>query len=332
MICEKCGGEVNISAGRCIKCGSYIDEGFNSATILRGLDKVVEEYGIGREEEENENLPELLARGTYRRKKVQEPFMPERPVPQHVPNPTMGLDDYMKLLGEEQPAQPAEEEQEEPAKPETQQTSEEPAKAETEAEMQTEPQPETEPQSESLPTQEPQSNAIAAVKTKAAAAVSAVTARIDKLTAPVSKWVMDKYHKRFPELKRAQRNPLWERIAILAGCAAVLVLVIMVVSSIASSIAPGVRGEWLIRETNTGERLTWVFSGTNEVEVRTYVDGESHVYQTGKYKKQRKNDHNLLTITYEDGKVIRLYYEVNKKSGIFTNVDSNQTAEYIRVG
>ena len=293
MLCEKCGGEINISAGRCIKCGEYLDDG-SAIRVLRGINELAEEYA-DKSEVQEEEVPELLSRGTFVRTEQVQENKPEI----KYNGPSLGMSEYMRLMGE---------------------SVEENTGAETDGQDISEDEPTAEAQTdETLP------------KLLQKGAVASVYEKADKLFSPISKRVLEAYHKRVPELKRVQHNSIWERIAVMVGCVALIAVIVMAVIWISSSIAPSVKGEWLIREMSDGEQLTWEFTAGGEVYVRAYENGESYVYQTGEYKKQRKNSHNMLTITYEDGKVTRLYYEIDKDTGTFTNVDSNKTAVYERI-
>ncbi|MBQ9993986.1 MAG: hypothetical protein IJP17_04680 [Clostridia bacterium] len=62
MKCNFCGGEVNLSVGRCIACGKEADESFG-VRIVHNISALADRYGIRVEEEEerdDEIVPELL--------------------------------------------------------------------------------------------------------------------------------------------------------------------------------------------------------------------------------------------------------------------------------
>ena len=328
MQCSFCGGEVNLSVGRCTKCGRMIDE-TSGIRLTRDIHELAERYGIKDEEEiqaEEEALPHLLH--VKKNRAAEEETTPEDTGIVHSQGPTLGRGDYERLLSADEDIREDEDR---------------PSYEDIRAER------------ERLRAEQPSAfdniwgKAYKFIKEKSAAAldklgVSGMGDRVKKrlrgsraAETAKSVWsltgerLVTLYNEKFPELKRVRRSTLKQRIfagiAIFVLAAAAVVLFV----SLASSIAPGIKGEWLITETGRGERLTWEFTGTGKVIVRTYTDGEPHVYRTGTYKKRRRNDHNMLTITYEDGTVTRLYYEVSRGTGTFTNVDSNRTAQYKRI-
>lgn len=323
MLCEKCGGEINLLAGRCIKCGEYLEDA-SSMLIVRGMDDLIEEYSVGEEgTEPAEDIPELLTAGTFRREKKR---APDEPQGARYSEPTLSAVDYQYLITGEMPEEEQENEPNEPRGAGRRYSADLGEDAGILEKI-------TGRILDGLARffgtiRSGVSRAVGAVK----GAIRKVYERVEKLLAPVSRRVLEVYHRRFPELKRAQRNSVWERIAVTLGCVAAAALVVMLVVWILSSIAPGVSGEWLVRDMDNGERLTWEFTVGGKVYIKNYVDGDSYIYESGTYEKHRKNGHNLLTITYDDGKITRLYYDISRKSGTFTNVDSNKSAEYKRIG
>lgn len=316
MQCEFCGGEVNLSIGRCTKCGRWVDAS-SDVRLTYDLGELAELYGIKSEEEKQEEieaLPELLKPNPNRREEKEEP--PRDTGIVYSQGPTLGREDYELLLeGEEDnPGQTGGQEDDVPVRRQA-------VKA---------------PFSERVT--EGFKNGIKKL-------LKAISRKLDeKGLRETSGYMLIKkawsmsgeklitlYNEKFPALKRVRQSTLKQKIIAAVLIAVFIIGIAALMISLAASIAPGVRGEWLITETGMGEKLTWEFTGTGKVIVRTYGSDGAHIYRTGTYKKKRRNDHNMLTITYEDGTVTRLYYEISRGVGTFTNVDSNRTAQYKRI-
>ena len=293
MVCIKCGGEIN-PAGRCTVCGA-LAETDSGASIVRGIDELAQHYGL-LVEEDAEALPTLFSgydnKMTRKAKVLQEAAEDTSDAPSG--NPTIGLSEYVKLLGvgsEQDITQTTAEGLERAAQLERTQNTET-------------------AQEDELPP---------------------VLRKIDSIIEKPADKVLELYHSRHPRPARAQqRSSSWERLMVAAAALAALVLLGLLAAVIYNSIAPEITGEWLISETAVGERLTIEFTKSHDVTVRVYND-EEHVYQTGSYRIRRSNGYNLLTINYDDGTERRLYYTLDHDSGTFTNVDTNNSDEYTRV-
>ena len=98
MQCSFCGGEVNLSVGRCTKCGRMIDE-TSGIRLTRDIHELAERYGIKDEEEiqaEEEALPHLLH--VKKNRAEEEETAPEDTGIVHSQGPTLGRGDYERLL------------------------------------------------------------------------------------------------------------------------------------------------------------------------------------------------------------------------------------------
>ena len=318
MQCSFCGGEVNLSIGRCTKCGRWLDES-SDVRIVRNVEELAKEYNIMSPEEkaqEAATLPALLVT-----KPPKEEFTEADDISAGLvrsEGPLLGRDDYERLMGVTLEQGIAAENGENTA--DAEQTHE-----------QEQPEYDT-PERQLVSSEDPLFILIVAtvrgaVKGFFGAIVDKlkhIMRRVDaKLSGRLDK-VLALYHKKVPQLKRAKQSTLTQRIILGAVMLVAAIGLVFAISAIAS-------GEWLITETGDGEQLTWEFTGSGKVTVRTYRDDVAHVYSTGTYKKKRQNEHNMLTITYEDGSTTRLYYDIHRRTGTFTNVDSNRTAEYKRI-
>ncbi len=369
MRCEKCGGEVNLSVGRCTRCGRPVDEELGGRLIY-DMDSLAERYEKRKEEivQEAESLPELFSTGqsdrfgsslpdnTDETDSARQNVIPRRGQSGYSTGivnsngPTLILSDYEKLmsLDDETPGDTERVDEDSAESPEPPAGELSAAKSTDDNTVITDIEEQaTDNDRKSIVNSAKQMTAkvkSAANKGRRAAAGKLNSAKgtvkaaaigclsgVEKRIAPYTDKVLKVYHEKFPQPKRVKSSPLFERIAVALAAVAALAVVVFLIVLIVSSIAPGVKGEWLITETAEGERLTWEFSVTGEVVVRAYVDDQSHIYRSGSYEKKRKNGHNLLTITYEDGDITRLYYEIKGKKGTFINVDSNETAEYTRI-
>lgn len=162
-------------------------------------------------------------------------------------------------------------------------------------------------------------------------AVGKVYDKIEKTVSPQLEKVVDAYHEHVPQLKRAKTSSRKEKLTALIVIVASLILIMIIGVYVSTLIPPNIKGEWLIEETGSGDMLTVEFTGGGDVIARIYSNGEEHIYREGEYKTRKKNGYNMLIIDYDDGEESRLYYTVTDDGCSFTNVDSNESADYIKL-
>lgn len=295
MYCVRCGGEINTATGRCIVCGTPADEG-KGVSIVRSIDELAEHYGLT-VQPETEALPSLFSeydsKLTRKAQVMQEAADDKKGGASG--NPTIGLSEYVKLLGvqSENEIGSAEEAQSEAAREE--------------------PKPSVpEPEEDELPP---------------------ILQKIDSIIEKPADKILEIYHSRHPRPARERRSAAMERLMVLAAATGAVIVLLIITAAIISSIAPDITGDWVITELPSGERLTIEFTRSREVYVKVYPDSgdEYQLYQTGRFKIRKSNGYNLLTINYDDGTERLLYYEIDKDSGTFTNVDTNNSGVYTRV-
>lgn len=302
MQCKYCGGEINLSVGRCIGCGRSVDDTAD-IRILHDLSALAEKYGLDPDSEKYDHAEQ----------KPEPENIDQRTEAQILPKdfksavkPGIELQTYYDLLGEQ--------------------------------DSEASPVPETEP--EEMPeVHEEESEEISgddgaqtpADQNSLRGKIENILDRVDSFSAPVTEQVRQWYNAKMPQLNRAKSSSKWERLAVtglmlLAGML-VVVIVMMIIASIPSSIS----GEWRVSDENARNMFTVEFSG-GEVTARVYgEDGEAHVYKKGTYDTSRKNGRDLLTIVYEDGSLSHLYYEISGRTGEFVNVDTGSSDTYRRV-
>ncbi len=304
MQCKYCGGEVNLSVGRCVGCGRFVDDTAD-VRILHDLGSLAEKYGLDPDSEKY-SVPE--------ERPVEQPqVMEQRTSAETMPrdvkaafSPGIELQTYYQLLGDEEPpsADPAEEtaDEENPAaeNSDSEETSAEPEKTQ----------------------------GMDAVRQK----VEELLDKVDAVTTPVTERVRQWYNAKMPELNRAKSSSKWERLAVVGIIIAAAAVLVVIISMIVSSIPTSVNGEWRVSDEDAINMFTVEFSG-GEVTARVYgEDGEAHIYKKGTYDTSRRNGRNLLTIEYEDGSLSHLYYEITGRAGEFVNVDTGSSDTYLRVG
>ncbi len=158
--------------------------------------------------------------------------------------------------------------------------------------------------------------------------------RLDGKTAPFLNKLLDKfYYKKAGKLKLKRSEGDAERRrarrVIWSVCGITAVLLICAVIFAASLFTDGITGEWIVSYDMSGKPsviMEFTTGGSAVVSVKS-EDGW-HVHKQGKYNTRRKNGHDMLTITYEDGTVSRLYYVINGRSGTFINVETNAEVVY----
>lgn len=158
--------------------------------------------------------------------------------------------------------------------------------------------------------------------------------KFDDKTSPVLNKFLDKfYYIKFKNLKRKQEdNPEEKRKVrkiIWSACCVMLVVAMCIVIFVASLFTDGVTGQWIVSYDVSGKpNIIMEFTAGGKALVSVKSDNNWYVHKQGTYKTQRKNGHDMLTITYEDGTVSRLYYVIDGKAGTFTNVETNVEVIY----
>jgi len=304
MQCKYCGGEVNLSVGRCVGCGRFVDDTVD-VRILHDLGSLAEKYGLDPDSEKY-SVPE-------ERPVEQSGVMEQRTSAETLPRdvkdkfkPGIELQTYYQLLGDEQ------------------QTDADAEKEHADEELQM---PETDEDAARVAkTDKPWS--ASAIRRKAEELLD----KVDAVTTPVTERVRQWYNAKMPELNRAKSSSKWERLAVVGIIIAAAAVLVVIISMIVSSIPTSVNGEWRVSDEDAINMFTVEFSG-GEVTARVYgEDGEAHIYKKGTYDTSRRNGRNLLTIEYEDGSLSHLYYEITGRAGEFVNVDTGSSDTYLRVG
>lgn len=181
-------------------------------------------------------------------------------------------------------------------------------------------------------------NAILAVKgfwqKKVHTKVSRFYHRLDQKTAPLLNPVLDRfYHMRFGHLKRriaeSDEEKSRARQKIWSVCGVIVVILLCAGIFVASLFTDEITGQWVVSyDINDKPNIVMEFTPGGNAIVSVKSEDGWHVHKQGKYKTQRKNGHDMLTITYEDGTVSRLYYEIEGRSGTFINVETNTEVVY----
>lgn len=158
--------------------------------------------------------------------------------------------------------------------------------------------------------------------------------KLDSATEDSVNHLLDKvYYNRFDNLKRQSLDNTNEKRNLRKGfwgtCAVLCAVMILASVLIISSLTDAVTGKWIVSyDTSNKPNIIMEFSAGNRASISVKADDGWHVHKKGKYKTQRKNGHDLLTITYDDGSVSRLYYVIKGKQGTFTNVETNAESVY----
>jgi len=300
MRCKRCGGVMDSVTGECLQCGFRLP--VEHVPVNRSIEELARDYCVPQEQETV--LPELFRE--YEDKKTRLAQAIDNPQSEKAStvvkgDPVYGLDEYARLLGVENPD-------------DITAASDDKADAE-----------------ESDKDTEAQSNSAGAAQ-YADDELHPILQKIDHIIEKPADKLLSIIHEKYPQPTRVKKSPATERLTLLAAAFGAVVVLLALVVIILSSIAPDISGEWLIAETATGDRLTVEFSNSGDVKARAYIDGQENIYMTGSYKIRRSNGSNLLTITYDDGTEKRLYYVVEHDTGTFTNVDSNKSDTYTRIG
>ncbi len=164
--------------------------------------------------------------------------------------------------------------------------------------------------------------------------IGKVYRKFDAKTAPFLNVILDKYYYiKFKGLKRkindndAEKSKL--RKGIWSVCGVLAVMAVCLVIFVASLFTDGVTGKWVVSYDSSGSpNIITEFTASGKTIVSVKSDDGWHVHKQGTYKTRRKNGHDMLEITYEDGTVTRLYYTIDGKEGTFRNVETNVESVY----
>ena len=156
----------------------------------------------------------------------------------------------------------------------------------------------------------------------------------DAKTAPFLDKLLDRfYYQRFHGMKRKREDNAEEkhrlRRRVWSVCAVVLTLLLVTGAFLATLLTDEITGQWVISYDSSNKPdiiMEFTPGGGAVISVRS-EDGW-HVHKQGRYTTRRSNGHDLLTITYEDGTVSRLYYVLDGRSGTFINVETNVKSVY----
>ena len=141
------------------------------------------------------------------------------------------------------------------------------------------------------------------------------------------------YYKKFGAMKRKcadddgegyiLRRRVWSVTGVL------LVLLVCGFFAVKMMMSNEINGKWIVSTDAGGEpNIIMEFKPGGKASILVKSDDGWHIHKQGKYKTMRKNGHDLLTITYEDGDIKRLYYIIDGNSGTFINVDTNVRVVY----
>ena len=332
MRCKYCGGEINLSVGRCITCGRGVDA-TSDIRILHDLGSIAEQYGLDPDlekysvplySESSEDEPQEEQR-TY--------AVPLLPDLKQARKPGIELSTYYELLGydpdgNEISPSPAEDSTDNgisaelPAQSDEQETtdSEEAAISGYQHDEARDEYVITGEEAETSEEEHP-----SWLRSKAELLLD----RIDHLTSPVTERIRLWYSAQMPKMNRALNSDTkHERLMVICVLAAAVVLVVGLTSAIIAAIPDSVIGEWKVSEEDSRSVVTVEFT-RSEVIARIYDEnGDAHIYRRGKYKTSHSNGRDLMTIEYEDGTLSNLYFELSGKTGVFVNVGTGTSATY----
>lgn len=326
MRCKYCGGEINLSVGRCIACGQPVDAA-SDVRILHNLGALAEEYGLDPSDE-----------------KYSQPIKTESiPIDQRTSSgpapldlnsakkPGIQLSTYYELLGEDSSEVPDEHAPSSAVQEDEGKVSESDESLRQDDDTHESDSSEDTTQRVTLIGNVSEDIKNIGVMQFARVKVSEWADKLDRVTAPITEKIRQWINAKMPQMHRAQSSSKLERLAVIGGLLIALVLVIAIISSIVASIPESISGEWLVSGENSQSMFTVEFR-RGEVTAFVYdADGEPHVYRKGTYSVSRRNGHDLLTIEYEDGSKSHLYYEIDGRYGDFSNVDTGMSDRYKRI-
>lgn len=301
MRCKFCGGEVNLSVGRCISCGRGTDD-TSDIRILRDFGSIAEQYGLDPDLEKYDEPIQYSEEVQPLEQRTSAAALP--PDLDEAKKPGIQLNTYYELLGDNS--------------------------SESESDS-----------SEELSSENPNDIADGDKTDKVSDVTSPANGlfvrleqwldKLDELTSPITERLRQWYNAKMPQMNRAQSSSKWERLILMGILAAAAVVIVAIISAIISSIPASISGEWQVSDDGAKSLFTVEFSH-GEVTARVYDEsGEAHIYKKGTYDVSRSNGRDLLTIVYEDGNISHLYYEISGRTGEFINVDTGSSDSYQRV-
>lgn len=156
----------------------------------------------------------------------------------------------------------------------------------------------------------------------------------DNKTAPLLDKLLDKFYAiRFGKLSRRSSDSPSERKkvrrTVWSVCVTLVIVLLCVGLFVTTLFTDSITGKWVVSyDVSDKPNVIMEFKPGGSAVISVRSDDGWHVHKQGRYKTQRKNGHDMLTITYEDGTVSRLYYIIEGKSGTFINVDTNVEVVY----
>lgn len=156
----------------------------------------------------------------------------------------------------------------------------------------------------------------------------------DAKTAPFLDKLLDRfYYRRFHGMKRKREDNPEEkhrlRRRIWSVCAVLLAVLLVTGVLMMSLLTDEITGQWVISyDSSNKPDIIMEFTPGGGAVISVRSDDGWHVHKQGRYTTRRSNGHDLLTITYEDGTVSRLYYVIDGRSGTFINVETNVQSVY----
>jgi len=309
MRCKHCGGEINLSVGRCVSCGRGVDA-TSDIRILRDLGAIAEQYGLDPSQSKYDLPPDQSSESQTLEQRTSAQLVSTDL--SDLKKPGIQLSTYYELLGDEYP------DKELSAQDEAVEHEELPTEQEPTYEDGGE-QADGEDEEDTLP------------DGRLPGKIQEYLDKLDTLTAPITEKLHQWYSAKMPQLNRAISNSKWERLALMGILAGIVVVVIAIISAIIASIPASISGEWRISEEGSSSILTVEFDD-GVVTAQVYDEsGDAHIYKRGTYETSRSNGRDLLTIVYEDGSLSHLYYDISGITGEFVNVDTGASDRYIRI-
>lgn len=158
----------------------------------------------------------------------------------------------------------------------------------------------------------------------------------DRRTAPFLDKLLEKfYYVKFKDMRRRKADDAAEkrrlRRHVWSVCGVLLAVAVCAFLFIGSLFSEPINGKWIVSYDVSGApNILMEFKPGGGASISVKSEDGWHIHRQGRYRTQRKNGHDMLTITYEDGSVARLYYEIDGKTGTFINVDTNMETQYTR--
>lgn len=158
----------------------------------------------------------------------------------------------------------------------------------------------------------------------------------DRRTAPFLDKLLEKfYYVKFKDMRRRRADDAAEkrrlRRRVWSVCGVLLAVAVCGFFFFMSLLSEPINGKWIVSyDVGGAPNIIMEFKPGGGASISVKSEDGWHIHRQGRYQTQRKNGHDMLTITYEDGSVARLYYEIDGKTGTFINVDTNMETQYTR--